>query len=269
MPPSGFLCFHNSLLPTASGRSSSFGPRHREPEGCVRAAAPGLEGGDAVVERFFLDVGCREDAQRACSQQDLFQVFRNVRKVGRPGAASEEDPGITNRRCTGRMEETDQSAAHVGVVPQSVIGTNIGLPQRHEPREAPAKGEARRDCRRTGRSGLRSGPPGPSLGPRTVGREHARGETACARGRTCPTPRRRSGKVEGVTRSELDDIGFSVVVGLSPRLGKLVGVALDSQDRRAACPATLAMARVNWASPLPTSRILRPQEGSTRAMMPG
>ncbi len=35
---------------------------------------------------------------------------------------------------------------------------------------------------------------------------------------------------EGVARSQLDEVGFSVVERLSPRLGKLVGVALDSQN---------------------------------------
>ena len=64
-------------------------------------------------------------------------------------------------------------------------------------------------------------------------------------------------KGEGVTRSQLDDVGFSVVVRLFPRLGKLVDVALDSQNARLR-PATLAMARVNWASPLPTSRMFSP-----------
>jgi len=51
------------------------------------------------------------------------------------------------------------------------------------------------------------------------------------RGRTYSTPRPER-KGEGVALSQLDDVGFSVVARLSPCLGKLVGVALDSQDAR-------------------------------------
>ncbi len=65
-------------------------------------------------------------------------------------------------------------------------------------------------------------------------------------------------KAEGVARSHLHDIGFAVLGRLFPRLGELVEVALDSQNARAAGPATLAIARVNWASPLPTSRMFSP-----------
>jgi hypothetical protein len=39
-------------------------------------------------------------------------------------------------------------------------------------------------------------------------------------------------KGKSVALSELDEVGFSVVARLSPRLGKLVGVALDSQNAR-------------------------------------
>ena len=206
---------------------------------------------------FSGDMGRRED-ERACSRAGFFSRFSTISaKAATPAQPPKNTQLLRIGTAPASCRSDDQAAADVRVVSQSVVASDVGLPERSQAPAAPARGEGCRGRHRPGRFGLPGGrrEPCSDHGQRVGDVLEQKPGVGEVEGTPFLIPK---GKIEGVARPELDQSRLrrrrqACLSGLF----ELAGVALDPDDRPVG-PAARAMARVNWAIPLPTSRIVSP-----------